>query len=64
MAPGLLHSNRGPRSTLEQEERAVTTLIMAIGIIALAETLRAAQAIRAAAPVPVRRPVRQPLRRA
>ena len=42
----------------------MTTLIMAIGIIALAETLRAAQAIRAAAPVPVRRPVRQSLRRA
>ncbi len=42
----------------------MTTLIMVIGIIALAATLRAAQAIRAASPVPVRRPVRQLLRRA
>jgi hypothetical protein len=51
---------------LKQEERDVTTLIMAmaIGIVALAETILAARAIGAAAPVPVRRPVRQPPRRA
>lgn len=44
----------------------MTTLIMAmaIGIVALAETLRAARVIRAAAPVPVGRPVRRRLRRA
>jgi hypothetical protein len=44
----------------------VTTLIvaMAIGIVALAETLRAAGTIRAAVPVPVASPVRRRLRRA
>ena len=42
----------------------MTTLFlsMAIGIVALAETLRAARATRAAAPVPVRQPVRRRLR--
>ena len=39
-------------------------LAMAIGIVALAETRRAARAIRAAAPVPVRHPVRRRLREA
>ena len=42
----------------------MTTLIvaMAIGIVALAETLRAARTIRAAAPMPVTGPVRRRLR--
>jgi hypothetical protein len=44
----------------------VTTLFqaLAIGIVALAENFRAARAIRAAEPVPVRHPVRRRLRRA
>ncbi len=44
----------------------MTTLIMAIavGIVALVETLRASRAIRAAALVPVRHSERPPRRRA
>ena len=42
----------------------ILIVAVAIGIAAFAETLRAARAIRAAAPVPVRRPVRRPRRRA
>ncbi len=39
-------------------------LVMTIGIVVLAETLRAARTMRAAAPVPVRHGMRRRLRRA